>query len=63
MTNEDLIRAHILAVWLACIEQALGSSLREVLGISGDKPALELVQVPDLLEEGALVKIKAMAVL
>jgi superfamily II DNA/RNA helicase len=44
--NEDLIRAHVQAVWLAEIDAFLGSSLRDVLDIEGDDPTLALL--PDL---------------
>lgn len=40
--NEDLIRAHVHAVWLAETGLSLGKSLTELLDVSGDEPTLEL---------------------
>jgi very-short-patch-repair endonuclease len=42
LANEDLIRAHIQAVWLAATGQGLGSSLRDVVDLSGAEPSLAL---------------------
>lgn len=42
LTNEDLIRSHVHAVWLAESGIALGRSLRDVLDLSGDPASLEL---------------------
>jgi ATP-dependent helicase YprA (DUF1998 family) len=41
--NEDLLRAHVHAVWLAEAHVSLGSSLKEVLDVSGDEPALAVL--------------------
>ncbi|MEC7523853.1 MAG: DEAD/DEAH box helicase [Myxococcota bacterium] len=46
LANEDLLRAHVHAVWLAESKLALGNSLAEVLDVSGDEPTLELL--PDI---------------
>jgi len=43
LTNEDLVRAHIHAIWLACTGLSLGRSLAEVLDVSGDEPTLTLL--------------------
>jgi ATP-dependent helicase YprA (DUF1998 family) len=43
LTNEDLIRAHVHAVWLAETGQSLGRSLRDVLDLEGDDPSLDLL--------------------
>ena len=42
LTNEDLVRAHVHALWLAQAELDLGSSLRDVLDLGGDPPSLTL---------------------
>ena len=42
LANEDLVRAHVYAVWLAETGQYLGSSLSEVLDIAGEDPTLDL---------------------
>ncbi|MCP4695834.1 MAG: DEAD/DEAH box helicase [Gammaproteobacteria bacterium] len=43
LANEDLIRAHVHAIWLAEADLDLKKSLTEVLDVSGDNPALELL--------------------
>ncbi len=40
--NEDLIRAHVHAIWLGVSKLPLGSSLRDVLDVGGDEPSLVL---------------------
>ena len=42
LTNEDLVRAHVHAVWLAETGADLGSSLRDVLELEGEQPSLQL---------------------
>lgn len=42
LANEDLIRAHIHAVWLAETGLSLGKSLVELLDLSGEEPTLVL---------------------
>lgn len=42
LANEDLVRAHIHAVWLAETDLSLGKSLGGLLDLSGDDPTLEL---------------------
>ena len=42
LANEDLVRAHIHAIWLAETRLSLGRSLKDVLEITGEKPTLEL---------------------
>lgn len=44
LANEDLIRAHIHAVWLSETGQSLGKSLREVLDLSSHDPSLNLLE-------------------
>jgi ATP-dependent helicase YprA (DUF1998 family)/very-short-patch-repair endonuclease len=41
--NEDLIRAHVHAIWLGASKLSLGSSLSDVLDVSGDTPSLRLL--------------------
>lgn len=43
LTNEDLIRAHVHAVWLAETGLSLGSSLKDILDLEGQEPSLELL--------------------
>jgi ATP-dependent helicase YprA (DUF1998 family) len=42
LSNEDLIAAHIQAIWLAETDQWLGNSLNYILDLTGDPPSLEL---------------------
>lgn len=42
--NEDLVKAHIQAIWLAASGLDLGSSLKEVLDIEGAAPSLQLLE-------------------
>ncbi len=45
LANEDLVRAHLQAIWLAETGQDLGVSLKDVIDLSGDDPSLELQDV------------------
>lgn len=42
MANEDLIRAHLHAVWLTETRMSLHKSLKELLDVNGDNPSLNL---------------------
>jgi ATP-dependent helicase YprA (DUF1998 family)/very-short-patch-repair endonuclease len=42
LANEDLVRAHVHAVWLAETGQSLGSSLKEILDLEGETPTLAI---------------------
>lgn len=44
LTNQDLIRAHIHAIWLAESGLDLRRSLRDLLELSGDEPSLEVIE-------------------
>lgn len=43
LLNEDLVRSHIQAIWLAETGLSLGHSLKELLDLSGDTPTLSLL--------------------
>jgi very-short-patch-repair endonuclease len=43
LANEDLLRAHVHAIWLAEARVPLGSSLRDILDLAGEDPTLELL--------------------
>ncbi len=43
LANEDLVRAHVHAIWLAETRMSLGRSLRDILDLSGDQPTLDLL--------------------
>ncbi len=43
LANEDLVRAHIQAIWLAETNVSLGSSLKDVLDLESEDPSLELL--------------------
>ena len=42
LTNEDLIRAHVHAIWLTESQADLKSSLKDILGVEGNPPGLEI---------------------
>lgn len=42
LANEDLVRSHIQAVWLAETGLELGMTLTDILDLSGEKPSLQL---------------------
>jgi len=42
LANEDLVRAHVQAVWLTETGQSLGRSLKDVLDVDSEEPSLEL---------------------
>jgi ATP-dependent helicase YprA (DUF1998 family)/very-short-patch-repair endonuclease len=44
LANEDLIRAHVHAIWLAETGLGLGKSLKEILELSGEEPSLKLLE-------------------
>jgi very-short-patch-repair endonuclease len=43
LTNADLIRAHIHAIWLAETGISLGETLKDILSVDGESPSLELL--------------------
>ena len=43
LTNEDLLRSHIHAIWLSETHMSLGRSLKDILDVSGDPAPLELL--------------------
>lgn len=43
LANDDLLRAHVHAVWLGVAKLSLGQCLSEVLDVTGDEPTLELL--------------------
>ena len=43
LANEDLVRSHIHAIWLAETGQDLGGSLTDVLDVGGRQAQLELL--------------------
>jgi len=52
LTNADLIRSHLQAVWLAETNTSLGTSLKDILDITGNPPSLELIdQVKNMLDD------------
>jgi len=42
LANEDLVRAHVHAIWLAETGLSLGTSLKDVLDVEGEEPSLGL---------------------
>src|SRR2546430_1961443 len=43
LANEDLLRAHVQAIWLAEASLDLGRSLKDIPDMSGDEPSLTLL--------------------
>ena len=43
LANEDLIRSHVHAIWLAETGQDLHGSLTQILDVAGENPSLELL--------------------
>jgi ATP-dependent helicase YprA (DUF1998 family) len=43
LANEDLVRAHLHAIWLAEASLSLGSSLRDLLDVAGNDPTLATI--------------------
>jgi len=43
LTNEDLVRSHIHAIWLAETGVNLGTTLKDILDLSGEQPGLALL--------------------
>ena len=57
VANEDLVRAHVYAIWLAETGLTLGSSLKDLLDVSGDAPTLSLLgHVRDSIDDGSARK-------
>lgn len=53
--NEELLRAHVHAVWLGAARLPLGSSLGEVLDVAGDNPTLNVLEhVQKTLDDPAI---------
>lgn len=42
LSNEDLVRAHVHAIWLAEAGQYLGRSLKDILDLASDNPTMAL---------------------
>ncbi|HMY15474.1 MAG TPA: hypothetical protein PKA58_04050, partial [Polyangium sp.] len=49
LQNEDLVRAHVHAVWLASAGLSLKKSLSDILDVSGETPTLDIL--PDILSK------------
>ena len=67
LANEDLIRSHIHALWLAETKVDLRRSLRDILDIEGDNPSLKVMPSISTQMENPLFKVatrkKAQAIL
>lgn len=44
LANEDLVRSHIHALWLAETGVNLGTTLKDILDLAGDRPSLDLLE-------------------
>jgi len=55
LANEDLLRAHVYAMWLSEAKLKLGRTLTEVLDISSDDPSLDILpHVKSALDDFAI---------
>src|SRR5260370_33389890 len=63
LANEDLVRAHVYAIWLAETGLSLGQSLKDILEVTGDDPTLLLLgSVQESIEDpGAKRRARARA--
>jgi ATP-dependent helicase YprA (DUF1998 family) len=54
LANEDLVRSHVHAIWLAETGQDLRGSLTDILDVGGDNPSLSLLlEVGERLNDSA----------
>jgi ATP-dependent helicase YprA (DUF1998 family)/very-short-patch-repair endonuclease len=52
LSNEDMLRAHVYAIWLTEAQLYLGKTLSEILDLSGERPTLQLQQqITDCLHD------------
>jgi len=63
LANEDLLRAHVHAIWLAETGASLGASLRDVLEVEGEQPSLALKRsvADQISDRGAIERARARA--
>lgn len=63
LANEDLVRSHVHAIWLAETRCDLGSSLKDILELSGDPAVLTVLpsKAAQLREPSVLPRAKARA--
>jgi len=63
LSNEDLIRSHVYAIWLEESKLSLQKSLSQLLDLSGEQPSLSLLQSvkDDLNNTSALGRAKTRA--
>ncbi|WP_058307349.1 DEAD/DEAH box helicase [Gracilibacillus massiliensis] len=48
LSNEELIKSHIYAIWLEETQLSLGTSLKDLIDLDGENPTLELL--PSVME-------------
>src|SRR5690606_15843640 len=59
LSNEDLLRSHIHAIWLAETGIDLKDTLKEILNMGGDPPSLQLLPEIRQEAEGQTARISA----
>ncbi len=59
LTNEELVRSHVHAIWLGGSRMSLGRSLGDVLDVAGENPSLALL--PDKVDDLASSQLRARA--
>lgn len=43
LANEELVKSHVHAIWLAETNVSLGRSLKDILDVAGERPSLEVL--------------------
>jgi ATP-dependent helicase YprA (DUF1998 family)/very-short-patch-repair endonuclease len=63
LSNEDLVRSHVYAIWLAESQLHLGRTLKDVLDLSGEEPSLQPLESVEatLNSDSAAAKAKVRA--
>ncbi|TVM03119.1 MAG: hypothetical protein CV087_06840 [Candidatus Brocadia sp. WS118] len=61
LANQNLVMAHVHAIWLTETGFGLGKSLKEILDLSGDDPTLEFIDSVKIDIENLDAKVRALA--
>src|SRR5690606_34811758 len=61
LTNQDMLRAHVHAIWLAEANINLGETLKDILDMSGEEPSLQLLPDKQADIDNPVARQKALA--
>ena len=61
LANEDLVRAHVHAIWLSETGVSLGTALTDILDVEGEQPTLELRDSVRTQTESGSARLRAKA--